>query len=111
MGWIPEAREIAERIIEKPNVPPFSYAVRDLYFYDEQVAEIAAALRPSERGELEITELNNRYLEIGPSARKYLAAISHGSIPEHRKACDKRRSLSRRSNLFACGEPVSQFGR
>jgi dTDP-glucose pyrophosphorylase len=33
MGWIPEAREIAERIIEKPNVPPSSYAVTGLYFY------------------------------------------------------------------------------
>jgi glucose-1-phosphate thymidylyltransferase len=50
-------------IKEKPKVPKSNYAIVGLYFYDNEVVSIAEGLQPSERGEYEITELNNHYLE------------------------------------------------
>lgn len=54
-----------KEIIEKPAVPPSAYAVTGLYFYDGKAASKAAELTPSERGELEITDLNQSYLSDG----------------------------------------------
>jgi glucose-1-phosphate thymidylyltransferase len=73
--WVknPSAYGVAEfdadgRVVgleEKPEKPRSNYAVAGLYFYDARVVELAASLKPSKRGELEITDLNRLYLETG----------------------------------------------
>jgi glucose-1-phosphate thymidylyltransferase len=60
---------------EKPRAPKSNYAVTGVYFYGSEVCELAATLRPSARGELEITDLNNLYLEHG---ELYLEKLGRG---------------------------------
>jgi glucose-1-phosphate thymidylyltransferase len=63
-----DAHGRAVSLEEKPRAPQSSYAVTGLYFYDPGVVEIAAGLKPSARGELEITDLNRAYMERGALA-------------------------------------------
>jgi glucose-1-phosphate thymidylyltransferase len=60
-----DADNVAVSIEEKPARPRSNYAVPGLYFYDNSVVEVAAALRPSARGEYEITDVNKAYMERG----------------------------------------------
>jgi glucose-1-phosphate thymidylyltransferase len=61
---------------EKPQRPKSNYAVTGVYFYDAQACDLVAGLKPSARGELEITDLNNRYLEQG---RLFLEKLGRGT--------------------------------
>jgi glucose-1-phosphate thymidylyltransferase len=88
---------------EKPEHPRSPYAVPGIYFYDERAPELAADLTPSERGELEITALNNRYLERGElrvevlgRSTTWLDTGTHESLFE---AAGLIRTLQHRSGL------------
>ena len=82
-----DSRKQVVSIEEKPVRPKSRYAVTGLYFYDHRVCDLAAGLKPSARGELEITDLNNEYLKQGelrrgvPGARLRLAGHRHRRIP------------------------------
>ena len=67
----------AVSIVEKPVNPPSNYAVPGLYFYDNDVVEIAANLEPSARGEYEITDVNKAYLEAG---KLFVSKMDRGMV-------------------------------
>jgi glucose-1-phosphate thymidylyltransferase len=102
----------ATSIEEKPLQPKSNFAVTGLYFYDQHVADFASNIRPSARGELEITDLNRVYLERGQLAVERMgrgfAWLDTGTPDSLLAACDFVATLERRQGFrISCPEEIA----